>query len=61
MFHVAEDLKAGRLVALLADFNPGDTEEIHAIFNNQRYMPQRVRVFIDFLVERVGPLLRSLD
>ena len=60
MFHVAEDLKAGRLVELLADFNAGDTEEIHAIFNNQRYMPQRVRVFIDFLVERVGPLLSSL-
>lgn len=61
MFHVAEDLRAGRLVELLADFNAEDTEEIHAIFNNQRYMPQRVRVFIDFLVERVGPLLGSLS
>lgn len=60
LFHIADDLKAGRLVELLADFNPGDTEEIHAIFNSQRYMPQRVRVFIDFLVERIGPLLRSL-
>jgi DNA-binding transcriptional LysR family regulator len=60
MFHIAEDLKAGRLAELLTDFNAGDTEEIHAIFNNQRYMPQRVRVFIDFLVERIGPLLSSL-
>jgi DNA-binding transcriptional LysR family regulator len=60
MFHIAEDLKAGRLIELFADFNAGDTEEIHAIFNNQRYMPQRVRVFIDFLVERIGPLLSSL-
>lgn len=59
MFHVAQDLKAGRLVELLADYNPGDSEEIHAIFNNQRYMPQRVRVFIDFMVERIGPLLGS--
>ncbi|MGF6316886.1 LysR family transcriptional regulator [Pseudomonas frederiksbergensis] len=60
MFHIAEDVKAGRLVELLADFNAGDTEDITAIFNNQRYMPQRVRVFIDFLVERIGPLLSSL-
>jgi DNA-binding transcriptional LysR family regulator len=60
MFHIAEDVKAGRLVELLADFNAGDTEDITAIFNNQRYRPQRVRVFIDFLVERIGPLLSSL-
>lgn len=61
LFHIAEDLQAGRLVELLPEFNAGDTEQIHAIFNNQRYMPQRVRVFIDFLVERIGPMLRQLD
>ncbi|MGO4576499.1 LysR substrate-binding domain-containing protein [Cupriavidus sp. 2TAF22] len=58
MFHVARDIEAGRLVPLLEDFNPGDKEEVHAIFSNQRHMPQRVRVFIDFLVERVGAALR---
>jgi DNA-binding transcriptional LysR family regulator len=59
LFHVGHDVKAGRLVELLADFNPGDMEEIHAIFRNQRYMPQRLRVFIDFLVERLGPALKA--
>lgn len=60
LFHIAHDLAAGRLVELLGDYNPGDTEEIHAIFSNQRYMPQRVRVFIDFMVERIGPFLSSI-
>ena len=54
LFHVGRDIQAGRLVELLPGFNPGDTEEIHAIFRNQRHMPQRVRVFIDFLVEKMG-------
>jgi DNA-binding transcriptional LysR family regulator len=57
MFHVAADLRAGRLVELLAGYNPGDTEDITAIFHHQRYMPARVRVFIDFLLERVSPVL----
>ena len=56
-FHIGHDLEAGRLIELLPDHNPGDTEEINAIFSNQRYMPQRVRVFIDFLVEKLGPVL----
>lgn len=55
LFHIGHDLTDGRLVELLPEFNPGDTEEIHAIFRQQRYMPQRVRVFIDFLVEKLAP------
>ena len=43
-----------RLVAVLEDFNPGDMEEIHAVFVGQGgYLPLRVRAFLDFLVERV--------
>ncbi|WP_343731822.1 LysR family transcriptional regulator [Duganella sp.] len=55
LFHIGQDLADGRLVELLPEFNPGDTEEIHAIFRQQRYMPQPVRVFIDFLVEKLAP------
>lgn len=54
LFHIGKDLAEGKLVELLPEFNPGDTEEIHAIFRQQRYMPQRVRVFIDFLVEKLA-------
>lgn len=53
-FQVREDIAAGRLVAVLEDFNPGDMEEIHAVFVGQGgYLPLRVRAFLDFLVERV--------
>ena len=32
LFHIAPDIKAGRLVPLLENLNPGDVEEINAIF-----------------------------
>lgn len=53
-FHVADDLAAGRLVALLEPYNPGDTEEIHALFVGGASTPRRVRVFVDFLVEQLA-------
>ena len=58
MFHVGPDIRAGKLIEVLKQYNPGDTEEIHAIYNSQRYQPARVRVFIDFLVEKLHAVLR---
>ena len=53
-WHVADDITAGRLVALLEDFNPGDEEPTHAVYVGQgRHLPARVRAFLDFLVESV--------
>lgn len=53
-FQVQEDITAGRLLPLLEDFNPGDTEEIHAVFQGQGgYLPARVRALLDFLVEHI--------
>ena len=52
-FSVAPELADGRLVALLEDFNPGDVEQIHAVFVGGGNVPARVRVFVDFLVERL--------
>lgn len=49
-FHIGPDLAAGRLVEVLADLNPGDTETIHAVFVGQgAKLPARVRVFLDYL------------
>ncbi len=56
-FHVDRYLKSGQVVELLAEFNPGDVEELHAIFPAKRHMSRRVRAFIDFLAERVSPNL----
>ncbi|MEC5343107.1 LysR substrate-binding domain-containing protein [Brenneria populi] len=54
-FQVREDIAAGRLLPVLEAFNPGDIEEIHAIFVGQGgYLPLRVRALLDFLVERVS-------
>ena len=50
-FSVADEIADGRLVPLLEDFNPGDVEEIHAVFMGGANLPARVRAFVDFLVE----------
>jgi len=48
-FHVAADLAAGRLVEVLAAFNPGDHEDIHAVYNGQDRLALRVGAFLGFL------------
>lgn len=53
-FNVADAIADGRLVELLADYNPGDVEPFHALFLGGSTLPARVRVFIDFLAERLG-------
>jgi DNA-binding transcriptional LysR family regulator len=54
VFHAQADIAAGRLVPVLEDRNPGDLEEIHAVFLGQGgWLPARVRAFLDFLVEHV--------
>jgi hypothetical protein len=52
-FSVADDLAAGRLLPVLEAFNPGDVEQIHAVFVGGPNMPARVRVFVDFLVSNL--------
>jgi DNA-binding transcriptional LysR family regulator len=52
-FAFGEHLKAGRLVALLPEFKtPGLT--IHAVYSSARYVPSKVRLFIDHLVGAFG-------
>ncbi|KAF1017542.1 MAG: HTH-type transcriptional regulator DmlR [Stenotrophomonas maltophilia] len=59
-FQVQAELAAGRLLPVLEDANPGDLEEVHAVFLGQGgYLPLRVRAFLDFLVAHVD-LARSL-
>ncbi|HEX2887923.1 LysR family transcriptional regulator [Vineibacter terrae] len=54
MFHVRADIAAGRLMPVLEDCNPGDTEAVHAVFLGQGgHLPARVRAFLDFLVAKI--------
>lgn len=52
LFHIGPDIEAGRLVPVLEDLNPGDVQEVHAVFLGQGgHLPARVRAFIDYLAE----------
>lgn len=52
-WHVCEDLRAGRLQALLPDYAIADTG-IYALMPQRRLVPPRVRAFVDFLAGRFG-------
>jgi DNA-binding transcriptional LysR family regulator len=52
-FSAEDDIRDGRLVPLLERFNPGDREAIHAVFVGGANTPARVRVFVDYLAERL--------
>lgn len=48
-FHVAGDLRAGRLVELLSRCNDSAEDPIHAVYSSRRLLSQRIRAFLDFL------------
>lgn len=50
-YAVARDLSDGRLIRVLAGYRSLQLD-IHAIYLDARYMPPRVRAFIDFLTKR---------
>ena len=52
-WHVAEDIRAGRLVEVLPDY-PLATTGVWAVMPQRRLVPPRVRVFVEFLAERFG-------
>jgi len=50
-FAAAEDLRAGRLKALLCDFEP-EPIHVHAVYPHARHLAPKVRAFVDFLARR---------
>ena len=54
-FLVADDLAAGRLVALTFDQPVVELPGIYAVYPNDRTPPAKVRAFIDFIAARFGP------
>ena len=53
-FLIGADVRAGRLVPLLQNYIPTDSEDVHALYIGHARLAARVRVFMDFLVERVS-------
>ena len=53
-FIAAEAIRRGQLVQILKDF-PAPVLDMCAVFPGNRFVPQRVRAFVDFLAARLGP------
>jgi DNA-binding transcriptional LysR family regulator len=53
-FIAAEAIRQGKLVPILKQF-PTPKLEMFAVFPGTRFVPQRVRAFVDFLAARLGP------
>lgn len=50
-FAAAEALRAGRIKALLCDFEP-EQIHVHAVYPHARHLAPKVRAFVDFLARR---------
>ena len=49
-----EQGEQGNVIAVLQDYNPGDKEVVHAVFAGPgQQVPARVRVMLDYLLEKV--------
>ncbi len=55
-FLLGDDIRAGRLVALTLDHPPLKLPGVFAVYASNRRPPAKVRAFIDFLVQRLGPV-----
>jgi len=56
VFLVARELAAGALVRIELDQPPALVEGIFALYPAGRHPPAKVRTFLDYLVERFGPV-----
>lgn len=50
-FHVADDIRAGRLIPVLEQFCADDPEIVHAVYVGHDHLATRVRAFVDFLAD----------
>lgn len=53
-FLIYEALREGKVVRVLSDWETDDLG-IFAVYPNRKFLPPKVRSFIDLLAERFGP------
>ena len=53
-YMAGQDLRKGRLQAVLKDYVPAPME-IHAVYPHRKHLSAKVRTFVDFLHERFHP------
>ena len=52
---IGEELRDGRLRVILPDYRASKHVGIHAVYPSRRFLPAKVRVFIDYLAQLYGP------
>jgi DNA-binding transcriptional LysR family regulator len=50
--------REGKLVRVLARYDPGDSIPLYAVWPQGRFVAPKVRVFVDYLVEKLAPAPR---
>jgi LysR substrate binding domain len=60
VWDIGSDLRAGKLKILMPEWRSPDVP-VHALYQRSRYMAPRVRVLLDFLVERFSAVSHDLD
>jgi DNA-binding transcriptional LysR family regulator len=55
-YSIGPDIKAGKAVPLLPDLQPAGVfgTHLYAVYLKNRFLTPKVRVFIDFLIEKIG-------
>ncbi|WP_422372823.1 LysR family transcriptional regulator [Hoeflea sp.] len=53
---IGAELADGRLVQVLPDHEGSRNVAIHAVYASRRFLPAKVRVFIDYLADLYGPV-----
>jgi DNA-binding transcriptional LysR family regulator len=53
-FLIGKELQNGRLQSVLSEYIPRE-RSIYAVYLPTRYLPAKIRRFIDYLLERFGP------
>lgn len=55
-FIAAPAIKDGRLVEVLAKYNPREALPVYAVWPPHRFQPPKIRAFVDYLVKRFTPI-----
>jgi DNA-binding transcriptional LysR family regulator len=58
-YHVAESIKSGELIPLLQDFQP-PPQPVSFVYSPNRFMPVKLRAFLDFALPRLRARLGDL-
>ncbi len=52
---IGPELREGKLKIILPDYRASKDVGLHAVYPSRRFLPAKVRVFIDFLAQLYGP------